>query len=274
MKKIILLLLCVCPLAVWAEGENNIKMVTFFPVPYMTYSNLDVQRTSANKGGNCDVGLYDSCHIDAAGSFTVDGDVDASGKKLFLEFADGLSGPTINSYRLNSGTNFTTQGTSQFTFKHTTHLGELLSGGGTTSPKVSLKTPVLGSATNPMTGITLETFQGGVSSSLPLSSCTSNISWKKLTIDGVSGVYLVCGSGTLQCNTAAPYCEVEENGACVKKTCPSGQVLDTTNCTCTTKTVKCLTPFTTTWTYYTVNDNLQCSGSWTCNPWNPTSLPA
>ena len=45
-------------------ADNNIKMVTYFPVPYAAYGDLGVT-------GTCDVGLMGQCKLDAGKSLTV-----------------------------------------------------------------------------------------------------------------------------------------------------------------------------------------------------------
>ena len=44
-------------------ADNNIKMVTYFPVPYAAYGDLGVT-------GTCDVGLMGQCKLDAGKSLT------------------------------------------------------------------------------------------------------------------------------------------------------------------------------------------------------------
>ena len=51
-KHIFMFFLLACPL--WANAENKIKMVTYFPVPYVAYSKVNVNK-------QMDVGLTNVC---------------------------------------------------------------------------------------------------------------------------------------------------------------------------------------------------------------------
>ncbi len=45
-------------------AENNIRMVTYFPVPYVSYNDLEVV-------GTCDAGLMDVCNLEIGNELKV-----------------------------------------------------------------------------------------------------------------------------------------------------------------------------------------------------------
>lgn len=193
MKKLSLLsVLFFGAVSVWAAG-SNIKMVSYFPVPYVSYSDLKVSNT-------CDVGLGNSCTLNAT-SLVVQSTTTATAnaalntgtvlvKEGNLELfspntADSaLSGTALNvgngsnagNARLSVGGNLTVDGT----FLHENTVTNLTS-------------------TNLATIQSLQ-LQGGTEGAsyltFPTCDATDNkISWANLTIDGKNGVYLVCGEG-------------------------------------------------------------------------------
>ena len=171
----------------WAD---NIKMVSYFPIPYASYSDLKVTDT-------CDVGLMNSCEFAAdhliiqstttasvpnlllntgsivfnAGSLDLQASVsnnDINGDSLLV----GNSNPGIESHLnisggLNVGTNFLA---------------------GASSKSVVASASTIASLNLKGYDDTWLTF--------PKCDATDNeISWANLKINGVEGIYLTCGSG-------------------------------------------------------------------------------
>ena len=67
------------------------------------------------------------------------------------------------------------------------------------------------------------------------SECAGDLAWvTRKAADGKTYDVLAVTEckESLACNTAAPACQVEKNGACVKKTCSGNKTLDTTDCSC------------------------------------------
>ena len=171
----------------WAD---NIKMVSYFPIPYASYSDLKVTDT-------CDVGLMNSCELAAdhliiqstttasvpntllntgsivfnAGSLDLQAlvpNININGETLLV----GNSYPGIDSHLnisgdLNVGTNF-------------------LAGASSKSVVASAST------------IASLNLKGYDDTWLTFPKCTATdneISWADLKINGVEGIYLTCGSG-------------------------------------------------------------------------------
>ncbi len=211
MKKLSLLsVLFFSAVSVWAAG-SNIKMVSYFPVPYVSYSDLKVSNT-------CDVGLGNSCTLNAT-SLVVQSTTTATanaalntGTVLVKEgnldlyspnTADSvLMGTTLNvgngsnagNARLSVGGNLTVDGT----FLHENTVTNLTSTNWATINSLQL--------------------QGGTEGAsyltFPTCDATDNkISWANLTIDGKNGVYLVCGEGINATSTPCvqSYGSVTEN---------------------------------------------------------------
>ena len=66
MKKLyFFFIVCLVAVSAYAqEDPRTIKMVTYFPVPYVAYNTLDVL-------GRCDVGMLQQCTMDVNGNLTV-----------------------------------------------------------------------------------------------------------------------------------------------------------------------------------------------------------
>ena len=179
MKKF-LFALCAFALALpsVAADTNNIKMVTYFPVPYASYGDLGVT-------GTCDVGLMGQCKLDAGKSLTVakassdsralnTGSIIVRKGTLGLNPASSLAAGT--SITAGSGT-----GTGVLEFSHDLAVTNI------NSSRISKARAMNRAQLNSLN------MYGHV-----FPTCKADdheISWKSLTIGNKSGVFLVCGAG-------------------------------------------------------------------------------
>ena len=170
---------CVSPAFAWAEG-NNIKMVTYFPVPYAAYNDLGVL-------GSCDVGLGSSCVLNADQGLSVKKNTDASDtralnsgslilKKGKLALNSTSSDAMIQGKTLSVGSGMEYMPLSDLTFTDF-RVDEVV------DPLASVQSD------NGYTGVLQlagHTFP----------SCSEGeITWKKLTFNDTTGVFLTCGEG-------------------------------------------------------------------------------
>ena len=173
---------CVSPAFAWAEG-NNIKMVTYFPVPYAAYNDLGVL-------GSCDVGLGSSCVLNADQGLSVKKNTDASDtralnsgslilKKGKLALNSTSSDAMIQGKTLSVGSGMEYMPLSDLTFTDF-RVDEVV------DPLASVQSD------NGYTGVLQlagHTFP----------SCSEGeITWKKLTFNDTTGVFLTCGEGVAE----------------------------------------------------------------------------
>ena len=228
MKKF-LLALCGLLLGVPAFAADNIKMVTYFPVPYVSYGDLAVT-------GSCDVGLLNTCSL-------------STGSKLDISKVSGDSRPlntgnltvTAGTLALNSSNSSSTLRTSTLTAGSGTSTGVLEFAHDLSVRDISGNAANIVEATNRANLSSLYLF--GSDRRFPACDASGNvISWKKLTVNGKEGVFLVCGSGDKSktpCPTTCsagykrdPNVQYEEDGECCvarplcSATCPEGYVRD------------------------------------------------
>ena len=183
MKKILLFVLCTAPVLAWAA--DNIKMVTYFPVPYMRYENLTISQENG-KGGICTTGLLNQCTVVAGNEFNVKGSAQVD-KDLNLRFPSTVADKRLDTKTLTVGSSTPAEKVYS-KFAHSVNLGEVNPG---TSGLFTLR---VDSVPNGINDFKIETLTGGNTVSFPASTCPDgNISWRYLTIDGVAGVYLTCG---------------------------------------------------------------------------------
>lgn len=186
MKKFLFALLGLVFAAPFAMADN-IKMVTYFPVPYASYGDLSVS-------GTCDVGLLNNCSLDAGEKLNVyklssDGRVLNTGSLIAnsgkLDLNSSASSSQINTTSLvshNPGGQTASTGVLEFSHDLTI---DTIKGATIQSAE----------ATNRADMDALYLF--GSSHRFPTCDGTGHkMSWQKLTVDGKSGVFLVCGEGT------------------------------------------------------------------------------
>ena len=178
MKKF-LFALCALALAlpVAAADANNIKMVTYFPVPYAAYGDLGVT-------GTCDVGLMGQCALDAG-----------EGLKVAKASSDSRA--------LNTGSIIVRKGTLGLTPQTSVALGtQLTAGSGTGTGVLEFSHDLAVTSINSSRLAKARAMNEAQMTSLNMyghafPTCDADdheISWKKLTMGKKSGVFLVCGA--------------------------------------------------------------------------------
>ena len=214
MKRFLLVVLGL--LAVPCFAANNIKMVTYFPVPYAAYSDLSVD-------GTCDVGLLGSCSLDAGAALNVakkGSDSRALNTGSFIVRSGTLnlqstnSSPILSTAYLTAGNGSATVGS--LNFSHDLAVSQ-----------INNSTAQSMTAQNKAILTRLQIF----GHTFPTCDATDHkISWQRLTMGGTTGIFLVCGEGaeaTCEQNPNQEKCctaEQEWNGTeCVETACPSGQ---------------------------------------------------
>lgn len=188
MKKILFALLGFMVAAPFASADN-IKMVTYFPVPYASYGDLGVT-------GTCDVGLLNNCTLDAGEKLSVyklssdsralnTGSLIANRGVLALNSSKSSSEIATETLfsRRSGGAQVVAPGVLEFAHDLTVDT-------------ITGDTIQSGEATNRADLTDLFLFGTASGRRFPLCDAANNkMEWGKLTINGSSGVFLVCGEG-------------------------------------------------------------------------------
>ena len=237
MKQFLTVFFCLF-LSITGYAENKIKMVTYFPVPYVAYSKVNVTK-------QLDVGLTSACSMNLGCTesgnaglrpLNVTNGVVQKGR-LDLNTAAAVSGSTAS---IGSGS-----GSGSMNFNSNLRVNTLNDG--------------LSVETNQLTVDTLKLFPNRITTDFP--SCAStgapgtpNISWQKLKLKDKEEVYLMCGNPQeekVECTGAKSKWDGER---CV---CPGANdfYVTSTHACCSDSTPKtnyqCWTPKTTaTWDFY------------------------
>ena len=256
MKRILGLLLFI--LSVPCFAADNIKMVTYFPVPYLAYNELGVV-------GTCDLGLMGSCSLDAGRYLSVRpnagltqtglnrGVISLKGRELDLQ-STALT-PQVQSYVLRVGDRPTSKTQEALlTFRHRLEVGTL-QGGDLQSIEAD--------NTAYMNSLTL------FGSTFPACAKDNHqISWQRLAFDKLESTFLVCGQGESSCQDSYGQWRTPLNGITPVDTCDEDSTA-TFTCSGTAKT--CRDVVTTTHnntsykaTYGTASDGTSKSVD-TCN---------
>lgn len=179
MKRFLLVVLGL--LAVPCFAANNIKMVTYFPVPYAAYSDLSVD-------GTCDVGLLGSCSLDAGAALNVakkGSDSRALNTGSFIVRSGTLnlqstnSSPILSTAYLTAGNGSATVGS--LNFSHDLAVSQ-----------INNSTAQSMTAQNKAILTKLQIF----GHTFPTCDATDHkISWQRLNMGGTTGIFLVCGEG-------------------------------------------------------------------------------
>ena len=187
-------------------ADNNIKMVTYFPVPYAAYGDLGVT-------GTCDVGLMGQCALDAGEGLTVS---KASGDDRLL----------------NTGSMIVRKGTLGLNPSSSVAVGESITAGSDIGTGIlefshdlavtNINSSRLGSA-RAMNEAQMDSLNMYGHAFPTCDAKNHEISWKSLTLGKKSGVFLVCGAGeeVNQC-TNRSY-KLSHKSEC----CPSSSFSDT-----------------------------------------------
>ena len=174
MKQFLTVFFCLF-LSITGYAENKIKMVTYFPVPYVAYSKVNVTK-------QLDVGLTSACSMNLGCTESGNAGLNVTNTvlkkgKLELNTATAVSGSTAS---IGSGS-----GSGSMNFSSNLRVNTLNDG-------VSVEA-------NNITVDTLKLFPNRITTDFP--SCAStgapgapNISWQKLKLKDKEEVYLMCGN--------------------------------------------------------------------------------
>ncbi|WP_428055692.1 hypothetical protein [Candidatus Avelusimicrobium fimicolum] len=193
-KTLFLFTILLAPLSVFAANANKMTMVTYFPVKYVAYSQVDVMK-------QMDVGLTSACQMNlgctseegfnTGKSLRVNNLLNIAGGKLDLNDAPAIEG---NTARIGSG-----NGVSDFDFETNLRVGNYKQG-------YTMQTDNMYLSELNLFGYKFPACSG------------ETMSWQKLKLKNKEEVYLVCGEA--------------EQGACTPTnngkttytaSCPSGQ---------------------------------------------------
>ena len=212
MKKILFALLGFMAAAPFAVADN-IKMVTYFPVPYASYGDLGVT-------GTCDVGLLGNCTLDAGEKLSVyklssdsralnTGSLIANRGVLALNSSKSSSeiGTDTLFSRRSGGAQVVAPGVLEFAHDLTV---DTIEGATIQSAEATKRAD--------MTDLYL--FSPASGRRFPACDATNNkMEWSQLTINGDKGVFLVCGEGVSACQPS--YGTIRTGyGSDVTETCP------------------------------------------------------
>ena len=193
-KTLFLFTILLAPLSVFAANANKMTMVTYFPVKYVAYSQVDVMK-------QMDVGLTSACQMNlgctaeegfnTGKSLRVNNLLNIAGGKLELNDAPAIEGSTA---RIGSG-----NGVGDFDFETSLRVGNYKQG-------YTMQTDNMYLSELNLFGYKFPACSG------------ETMSWQKLKLKNKEEVYLVCGEA--------------EQGACTPTnngkttytaSCPSGQ---------------------------------------------------
>ena len=180
MKK--LLWAFVCLLLAWpCAAQSNIKMVTYFPVPYAAYKDLSV-------AGTADVGILEQCQLEVGGSLVVQKDANKTGNLNVgriilnggsLNLVSSSPSATLQANVLTLGTSSST-GSGTIRFAHDLYVDKFLNN------------QVRSLEVNNQANVTKIFALYG--KKFPHCSASNNtIRWQNLTFNGEKGLFLMCG---------------------------------------------------------------------------------
>lgn len=191
--------------AVWfapafCAGQNTVRMVTYFPVPYAAYNDL--------RADTCDVGLAGSCTIKSGKKFKVQNTMTVQEGSL------NLNGGNITGTTLAAGSGISSN-SAEIVFSDNLAVESIPNAIQTLES--SGQTEIAGS-------LTLK----GADKDHVFPACDAadhEIAWRQLNLGQGNKIYLTCGTGD----------DVPE---CADKMCPMGSVLNKETCLCE-KTIPC-----------------------------------
>lgn len=178
MKNILAILgICLVPSGLWAE--NTISMVTYFPIPYVAYSKINVQK-------QLDVGVASVCEMNlGCNESGAAGLIPLRATNVYLNKGElHLNQPAaaIASTTVNMGTS---NGASVLNFDDSVRINTMTDGYSVEADQMNLEV--------------LKLFPDRIKNNFP--SCASTgadgapqMSWKKLRLKGADEIYLACGT--------------------------------------------------------------------------------
>ena len=168
-KTLFLFTILLAPLSVFAANANKMTMVTYFPVKYVAYSQVDVMK-------QMDVGLTSACQMNlgctaeegfnTGKSLRVNNLLNIAGGKLDLNDAPAIEG---NTARIGSG-----NGVGDFDFETSLRVGNYKQG-------YTMQTDNMYLSELNLFGYKFPACSG------------ETMSWQKLKLKNKEEVYLVCG---------------------------------------------------------------------------------
>lgn len=185
--------------AVWfapafCAGQNTVRMVTYFPVPYAAYNDL--------RADTCDVGLAGSCTIKSGKKFKVQNTMTVQEGSL------NLNGGNITGTTLAAGSGISSN-SAEIVFSDNLAVESIPNAIQTLES--SGQTEIAGS-------LTLK----GADKDHVFPACDAadhEIAWRQLNLGKGNKIYLTCGEGS-------------DVVGCEGKACPSGYVLNEETCLC------------------------------------------
>ena len=260
MKKILgILFALIMPIAI--SAENKISMVTYFPVPYVAYSKINV-------GKQLDVGLTSSCEMNlgcaesgAAGNRPLN--VSTANLNMGeLDLNTGIAAQSTD-VSLGSGT-----GIAQLDFESSVRIGTMNNGYSMEVDEMSVDT--------------LKLFPSRIKNEFPSCAATGasgapQVSWQKLQLKGKEEVFLVCGAPKEETPNCTGVKSKWDGTRCV---CPgeNDYFVKSTHACCSESTPKtnrqCWLPTKATWNFGVGHDRTTTDSCWrisTCNNLNGVS---
>ena len=195
-KTLFLFTILLAPLSVFAANANKMTMVTYFPVKYVAYSQVDVMK-------QMDVGLTSACQMNlgctaeegfnTGKSLRVNNLLNIAGGKLELNDAPAIEGSTA---RIGSG-----NGVGDFDFETNLRVGNYKQG-------YTMQTDNMYLSELNLFGYKFPACSG------------ETMSWQKLKLKNKEEVYLVCGEPEKATPDETP------------KSCPSGYTYESSSNKC------------------------------------------
>ncbi|WP_428052818.1 hypothetical protein [Candidatus Avelusimicrobium stercoris] len=200
-KTLFLFTLLLAPLAAFADSANKMTMVTYFPVPYVAYSQVDVTK-------QMDIGLTSACQMNlgctadegfsTGKSLRVNTALNIAGGKLDLNDAPAIDGDTV---LIGSG-----NGVADFDFNTNLRVANYKQGYTMQADNMYLSELNLFGYKFP--------------------ACSGEtMSWQKLKLKNKEEVYLVCGEAEMQ--PVQTCSDATYKASHKKECCPSAPQTDT-----------------------------------------------
>lgn len=223
MKKIVVLL-ALCLASTASFSQNTMRMVTYFPVPYVAYNDIEVTQF-------CEVGLLNQCNMALGPGDTTQNPYTLN---VYKNTENGVAGNKLNTGVLNvtSGTlNLNSEGVNNKITGNTLEAG---AGSVQSNSEIGFEHQLNVSGTNnvPSRSVSSQTnaqikeikmFPDRVANNLP--GCAEGVTWQRIQVGAsntgaLDEVFLVCGSPVINqvCKSAKPTTERTCSTGCGKQT--------------------------------------------------------